>query len=75
METINFIFTTSIILYLSYQKVFHRIKVSVNRTFWEKKPFGITVWWYNSSHTYGQGKTFNWKDEDKIKDDINNKKS
>lgn len=53
-----------------------RLEFSIDRTFWEKKPYGfhITLWVYpvksTSSNSGRSIFTFRWRNPDKIPDDI-----
>jgi hypothetical protein len=78
METliiINTIFLGLIVIYIAWKEFFSKITIKINRTFWEKKPYGITIikWDYpikESESNSGKGFPINWRNPDKIKDDI-----
>ena len=61
------------IMYLIVKPLFSRIEIKIDRTFWEKKPYGFTItkWDYPVGVVPNSGKgifNFNWRF--KPKDDI-----
>ena len=59
----NTIINTLILAWVLWHEIGYRIEIRWNKTFWHKKIFGITVYWFNRSHTTGNGITFNFRKE------------
>jgi hypothetical protein len=80
LTIINTITLSLIVALIFYREIISRIEINIRRTTWEKKSYGIElIWWKyprklrmsNSGKIHG----FNWRDPNKISDDISKKKS
>ena len=75
-EIINSTLLFIIFFYWFYRVVISRLEISIERTFWEKKPYGLSImlWDYPRCHEWSNyGKSifgFNWRNPEKIPDDI-----
>lgn len=72
---INTVTVWLVVIYLIIKPQLDRLEIQVERTFWEKKPYGITLmrWRYKkgSGANYGEGLfTLCWRNLDKMSDDI-----
>ena len=70
METLsilNLIINFFVIFYLMYDRLLYRIKFEWKKSFWMKKKYGVTLWWYNRGLDCGKSvMNFNFIDRKKI---------
>lgn len=77
---INTVLIIIVFFYVIIKPLIERITFEINRTFWEKKPYGFhfTLWDYPVKEDGSNSGTsffgFNWRDPDKIHDDIKKSK-
>ena len=82
MKTLIIINTLSIwviIIFMVIKPYLQRFTISINRTFWEKKPYGfyITKWKYKRGISPNSGSSvfwLNWRNYEKMTDDIKKRK-
>ena len=72
---INTVLVWLIIIFMIIKPYLQRFTIEIDRTFWEKKPYGfhITKWQYKRDICPNNGKGvfhFNWRNPDNIPDDI-----
>ena len=72
---INTVLVWLIIIFMIIKPYLQRFTIEIDRTFWEKKPYGfhITKWQYKRGVFPNNGKGvlhFNWRNPDNILDDI-----
>lgn len=83
MKTIVIINTISIwliIIFMIIKPYLQKFTIQINRTFWEKKPYGfhITKWKYKRDIIPNSGRGifhFNWRNPDNISDDMGKARS
>lgn len=73
---INSILIWVIIIFMITKPYIEKFTITIDRTFWEKKPYGfhITKWRYRKDTYPNNGECvfhFNWRNPDNISDDIN----
>ena len=71
-------FNTALLLFLIIKPYWNRLSVDVDRTSWEKKPYGfhVMLWEQNKGIVPNSGKSifsFNWRSSENIKDEISKK--
>jgi hypothetical protein len=79
MILINLILIWIILIFLVLKPYLRHFEIKIERTFWGKKPYGISItkWDYpiGSYPNHGIGIfDFNWRNPKKISDDVNKKK-
>ena len=77
LTIINTILIWVILMLLLVKPYLEKFTITIDRTFWEKKPYGfhITKWKYSKGVTPNSGVnilSFNWRNPDNMKDDFRN---
>jgi hypothetical protein len=72
---INTVLVWLIIIFMIIKPYLKRFTIEIDRTFWEKKPYGfhLTKWRYKKGVLPNSGKVFfnfHWRNPDNITDDI-----
>lgn len=68
---VNAIITWLVIIFLIFKPVIYRLQFRIERTFWEKKPYGISIMLWNRSNGCRSGIEifhFYWKNPKNISD-------
>jgi hypothetical protein len=71
----NTVLVWLILIFMIIKPYLQKFTIEINRTLWEKKPYGfhITKWEYKKGTSPNNGArlfNFNWRNPDKISDDI-----